>query len=531
MKSLWWWWWWWSSINTSRSRRLVLLLFCLGLSASLFQLDLLADNHGDWYNGLLPQPSDDMSDQDQPEQRRRMEEEEEEDLSIEECTRITEVNLDSEPLHFGNPLFLLVNDHVIYVVLEPLKECNIFHALWSYVTPFYNLMTTLQKKNTVAIQVHVLLEECHAWLEQLLLAFPVGPYYTISIQTTRTNDWQAFFAQQRQKNTERHHLNDPEYYYYSDTEWFQEGQDTFPTDRSNCFLLESKWMSFGEGVHHERWNQPSSNHGQYLQPWLVDSMRNRYLPVARKRKRRPLALLVERSCTSFARQLVDMTTGMPLFSDSVFLQNVRNLGYDTQVLTVCGRNDTLQQYQDFAQADVVVSVHGAQLANLIFLPTTTSNDGNNNTIPSFFFPPALVEISFRFAWCRPTRRNTTSAVEHNGTHEALLQQWRQPHCTNHESRYYPKADYFAIATAMGIRYTEVLHHAVIPYPRATRKEQQNPIQVAGVIVDSTLILQELKRLHEDPTYEHATYNGKEGVHRYKIGVRASQPEATTTIGR
>jgi hypothetical protein len=147
-----------------------------------------------------------------------------------------------------------------------------------------------------------------------------------------------------------------------------------------------------------------------------------------------------------------------------------------------------------------VSSHGAQLTNLIFVPPCDHTG----------FAPALVEVSLRTGWCNEGPPGEPVIV--NGSKAALLERWKN--CPE-KRRYYHKADFFQLAVGMGIRYTEVIQEGVINYTNS------NPINVKGILVDSQLIVQELRRLKENNNYDvrqHPSYNGWEGVEPYQIKI-------------
>ena len=142
----------------------------------------------------------------------------------------------------------------------------------------------------------------------------------------------------------------------------------------------------------------------------------------------------------------------------------QTLVFDTKLINVCG--DVMQQLTYFSSANVVISVHGAQLTNVIFMKPCGDFYNQNTTKSSQHeesaFHPALVEISFRYAWCKRYKGMV------NTTRAAMLEHWRK-NCTGgyipsfhrRDARYYNKADFFRLATGMGVRYTEVINDSLI----------------------------------------------------------------------
>lgn len=238
---------------------------------------------------------------------------------------------------------------------------------------------------------------------------------------------------------------------------------------------------------------------QHMYTW-TENMRQLYLPEQEEdvcQRQRPLVLFVERGCTICSRTAIDMETGVSAFS--LLGKQAMELGYDTEQILVC--DNTLQQFQQFSRASVVVSVHGAQITNVIFLK------------PCKVFKPALVEISFRYAWCDYPREVRDYNIG-NRSHADLIEKWEDD-CPD-QNRFYYKADFFRLATGMGVRYTEVIQDSLIGLPDGAA----NPICVKNVVVNTSTILLELQYLMEDNDYDykkHPSHNGQEGVFLYSIG--------------
>lgn len=406
----------------------------------------------------------------------------------------------TKKIHFSKD----AGDTVYLLIYEPEEgpDCNIFHVLWGYVAPVrdainYGVLEYARQRRT-PLNVKVVLPECHQWLQLMVQAFPTQGL-PVKIQTERTEDFPKYMITQN-------------------------------TTGANCFTVVRKWESLAGG--HDYWlaNKPGYAARQMRQ-W-TDSMREYYLgsgstttgtaitPCPKTRSTpspsRPRVLFVERSCTRGTRTAIDLETGQPAFP--LLVPHAEAMGYDTELLYTCN-NNTLQQFESFSRANVVVSVHGAQITNLVFLQhrphyrcQDDQTDHQHKRIP---VGPTLIEVSFRFAWCDPRPLPVT-----NGSRAVLLEQW-QHECVGRgpplrgSRRFYHKADFFRLATAMGIQYREVMQHSL----QGLLPESENPISVKGVVVNSSHILRELEELllkNHQPAWKSA-YNGEEGVHPYRIG--------------
>jgi len=406
---------------------------------------------------------------------------------------------------------------ILHLLLAHPDSANIFHVLWGYVPLFrdamlYGVLKHFQILNNIGIKnltLQVALPEKFLWLEMMVKGFPTDDI-PVTIYTTQVTSFRAYM-------------------------------DQYKTSSKNCFTFKWRWASF-LGMH-DSWeaNVPGFS-AQQMQRWtenlrkvhLIHQNRTQSKIGAAQRhaakeieeikdscyQERPLALLVERGCSKSPRQLIDLETGHPALVH--MLPKVQALGYDAEFISIC--NSTHQQLTHFSRANVVVSVHGAQLTNIIFMKPCHLKqypfDGNDVLEPTQSksgFHPAMIEVSFRFTWCAPRDQKET-----NGSRAVLLQRWRKCSQKNEKhgaptgNPFYHKADFFRLATGMDVRYVEVLHDAVVIGP-STRS---NPIGVKAVIVNSSLILKELQRVKDDNGYDyrkHPTYNGKEGVYPYRIG--------------
>ena len=388
----------------------------------------------------------------------------------------------------------------IYLLLPHFSGANIFHALWGYVAVFRDAMyngifpycRNLVKNldGAKSLNLHVVLPKKNTWIAFMIGGFPTENL-PINISTHLVSNFSVF-------------------------------KESHNTTNENCYSLGNKWNSF-VGTHGSwKVNKPGQTALQ-MHDW-AESIREKYIenvsaavnadPLLLEedpcKRKRPLALFVKRSCTSSPRQPIDMQTGFPAFP--LLIPKVEQLGYDTKLIEVC--SDIMQQFAYFSSANVVISVHGAQLTNVIFMKPCGDFYNQNTTKSSQHeesaFHPALVEISFRYAWCKRYKGMV------NTTRAAMLEHWRK-NCTN-TTRYYHKADYFRLATGMDVRYTEVINDSL---QGAADRDYANPIRgVSGVVVNSSLILQELHHLLSDNDYDfkkHPTYNGQEGVFPYVIG--------------
>ena len=425
----------------------------------------------------------------------------------------------------------------LYILLSQPDTCNIFHTLWSYVAVFRDAMIfgvlpyaqarynhhQQHNNNNVwrhhqnwngTLHVVVVLPTCHAWLEMMVRAFPTHNLPVV-IRTKRTDQWDDYLQLGAYPDMSLHNCITLKYKWAS----FLGGQSYFEENvpRSATEQMH-QWADYMRSYYYHHHNNPRNitvdinDHGHLpnginndmLKESNDDTSDQMSINVDVCQRQRPLALFVERSCTDAPRTAIDLATGAPAFP--LLLPLTQKLGYDAELLSVC--NDTLQQFTSFSRANVVVSVHGAQLSNIIFMKPCHQYRNNNNKMG---FHPALVEISFRFAWCDPKPPHTA-----NGSHAALLDQWRKCRRVHHGNTHYHKADFFRLATGMGIRYTEVIHDSLV----GRVPDNSNPITVQGVVVNSSLILQELHRLLQDNAYDykqHPSYNGMEGVAPYRIG--------------
>jgi len=409
--------------------------------------------------------------------------------------------------------------HVHLLMLHP-DNCNIFHLLWGYVGRYRDAMrygvfplsrqiltqnqksisTTSSSSSRSAprtLHVHIGLKTCMAWLELLVQHFPIPEDLPLQIHAHRIRNKDDGQDYAKQVYAQVHQTN-----------------------RQNCYDFTYQMNSL-LGLHFSF--EDAHQSATFMHPWaenvLTNTNHKNNSTVDACTRQKPLAVFVDRACTLNTRTVMDLETGQPAFPHIVIPQ-VQAMGYDTELLALCGKEEEdslLDQAAAFHRANVIVSSHGAQLTNLIYMKACDNHDTSPpNNISPYYFRPALIEIGFRFAYYQ--RRDPHHPLSNNGTHEAMLKQWQRRRYYYYDPRrYYEKADYFRLATGWGIRYTEVINHGLVGFENGTT----NPIKVQGIVVNSTLIVQELRRLLEDPIYydykKHPTYNGMEGVHPYHVG--------------
>ena len=422
----------------------------------------------------------------------------------------------------------------LHILLTQPDGHNIFHTLWSYVPVFRDAMnygvlpyakSLVQKHIDKVVTIHVALPSRHAWFEMMVKGFPTGSD-KIVIHTTLMAEYDG--------ENDDHTAHDEAV--------LTTLRQTHGMTADNCVTFKQKWSTFvgthgiwhpntpgytakqmyhwannmrsiyvGSHIHkneHEQENQieNTSDAASHHQQREVQEEHDNGDAC---RRERPLALFVERTCTGAPRTPMDLDTGEPAFP--LIMPLAEQLGYDTELLTLC--NETLPQFTTFSRANVVVSVHGAQMTNIIFMKPChqeqqEDNDRGGGSSTTIGFHPALLEISFRFAWCDPKELSTT-----DGSRAAMLDRWKR--CPQ-EGRVYHKADFFRLATAMDVRYVEIIQDSLVDLIEGN----SNPISVKGVTVNSSLILQELHRLKHDNQYDYkrqSDYNGMEGVTTYEYG--------------
>ncbi|CAB9528550.1 expressed unknown protein [Seminavis robusta] len=467
-----------------------------------------------------------------------------------------------------NIQFDLSNDsnNTIYLLLNQADGCNIFHVLWGYVAIVRDAMqygvlpfareyaSHRHPKHLQNLVVRILLPSCHTWLEMMIRAFPLALVEPHHNHTHPTGRLPVITIE-----TERSDI----YKKGSD------GNLPFPVTPENCATFKFQWGSFLGSSTVWLQNEPNTSTARQMYQWtahmrdyygLVDSHNDnnpqrtslfamfksvwsnsllRYYYRSKnnddgdieepsdlseppeQQQNKPLVLVVERdaSCPNghpAPRTAIDLETGRPAFPLLMEQMQQKDL-YDVQLLQVgCDATSgskqeqherVIEQFRAFSNASVVVSVHGAQMTNSIFMKPPQnlalpepercphSNHLCSAPVEATVFRPALVEISFRYGWCDDPK---IPLIKVNAT-EKILQRWQQ--CSKSKRRYH-KADFFRLATGMNIRYVEITALGYQYNRQDGPITVENPIEVQAVVVNSSHILEQLVELYQDQEYDY-----------------------------
>jgi len=362
-----------------------------------------------------------------------------------------------------------IDGHLTLLVASNQDGSNIYHQLWLKLKELPVLLETsvyplFEFENVKRISVIVGIPHDQNWIERIFQAFPV--IYNIDIKFEHVNSslpphdrWDSFFS--------RHHSND--------------GNCAFIQQHSYLNLLPVELGS---------WNSNDYQVYAPLQSWMARFRtellhKNDNVTCARKKR---MVLFVQRN--SSGRALYDSNTRKPL----LLAYSVNNLGFDFKQLDIEGTGIE-EQAQAFADASIVISVHGAQLSNLIFMT------------PCAKFLPAVIEVSLRYGYC---------GYREPGNYESneKLVESQSNKCSS-TGRRYIKSEFFGLVKTTGYtRYLEVVNNGIV-----NQLLDGNPIKVDAVLVDSKVILDQLGKLRDIQGYDYRSQPIKgeiSGIEKYEI---------------
>jgi len=266
---------------------------------------------------------------------------------------------------------------------------------------------------------------------------------------------------------------------------------------------------------HESYQLKDYSVDQFFRDRWVPSIRNS-LKLPRLEdicsRKTPKVLYLERQNS---RVLIDKATRRR--ASEVLGQRVRLLGYSFSNVTFDGLSP-LEQARLVSDANVLIGAHGAGLTNSLFLPDCSSprrpsNSTRATETTQVFFPSAIIEVSFRFGWCKTIPGSKIPVYDR----KTLLETWHNCPDTKEMERYYNKADYFALSSTLGyVRFVEVINFERGRYSGPGPPYYQNPILTDVLVVESDLIVEELRNLKKDHNYDIFSHPQFDGVERYSV---------------
>uniref|UniRef100_A0A7S0H5U3 Glycosyltransferase 61 catalytic domain-containing protein n=1 Tax=Amorphochlora amoebiformis TaxID=1561963 RepID=A0A7S0H5U3_9EUKA len=404
---------------------------------------------------------------------------------------VENINMPHNPTHLNG-------FNRIYILLTRAEE-NVFHQAWFYLQLIPHIMEMKikplarsmsksaakhQHTNAEGLRVQFWLHPRMDWLAQFVHTYPHGlPNVNVGVQMLSYVDYdpEADFPNLN-PNLESFFANHPD------------------ASRRSCVLFSNHIAPNDRFFPDTQlWTKKELPQNQFFRRiWLPVIRTHLGLPPPSKicTRVKPHVLFIERK---HSRVLFDHET-----RSEVYLQlEGMVLGMNMTISRVWFEELTvLEQARRVGNANIVVGAHGAGLTNAIFLPDCTQIQQSLKS--------ALIEISFRFGWCQKVSESDRRNASKIHTRANLLKAWHL--CPQH-SRYYNKADYFALTSTVGhVRYLEVVNYET----GRLIKFDDNPIHTDRLVTSAKAVSKEVWLASKDSSYDVFSQLQYDGIEPYSV---------------